>query len=166
MSNLGFFKAMEEKDIAVIATAVGDRYVLEKMLAEDHQLVGEQSGHVIMRKFSNTGDGVLTALQLMQVMATTGESLKDLASIMKRFPQVLINVKDIDKTKLSTSQAIGNAIDAKSNELGDRGRILVRSSGTESLVRVMVEAESHSEASEIATEIAEIVRSELRPTTE
>ena len=166
MSNLGFIKAMEEKNIAVIAAAVGDRYVLEKMLADDHQLGGEQSGHVIMRKFSNTGDGVLTALQLMQVMATTGESLKDLASIMKRFPQVLINVKDIDKTKLSTSQAISTAIDRKSNELGDRGRILVRSSGTESLVRVMVEAESHSEASEIATEIAEIVRSELRPTTE
>ncbi|MEI6648004.1 MAG: phosphoglucosamine mutase [Actinomycetes bacterium] len=161
MSNLGFFKAMQAKNISVEATSVGDRYVLEKMLADDHQLGGEQSGHIIMRKFSNTGDGVLTALQLMQVMASTGEPLKNLASIMSRFPQVLINVKDVDKSRLNSSTLISSAIDAKTNALGDRGRILVRSSGTESLVRVMVEAESLEEASEIASAIAEIVRSEL-----
>ena len=161
MSNLGFIKAMETIDIKVETTAVGDRYVLEKMLANNLQLGGEQSGHIIMRKFANTGDGVLTALQLMQCMAISGESLSDLAKVMKRYPQVLINVKDINKSKLHHSEKIREEIAQLDKTLNGRGRILVRASGTESLVRVMVEAESNAEADEIAVKLAEIVRSEL-----
>lgn len=161
MSNLGFIKAMENIDITVETAAVGDRYVLEKMLAQNLELGGEQSGHIIMRKFANTGDGVLTALQLMQCMAISGESLSDLAKVMKRYPQVLINVKDINKSKLHHSEKIRDQIAQLGKTLDGRGRILVRASGTESLVRVMVEAESNAEADEIAVKLAEIVRSEL-----
>lgn len=161
MSNLGFIKAMENIDIKVETTAVGDRYILKKMLAQNLELGGEQSGHIIMRKFTNTGDGVLTALQLMQCMAISGESLSDLAKVMKRYPQVLINVKDINKSKLHHSEKIREEIAQLNKALDGRGRILVRASGTESLVRVMVEAESNAEADEIAVKLAEIVRSEL-----
>ena len=162
MSNLGFVKAMEANGIKVVKTSVGDRYVLENMLANNHILGGEQSGHIILREHANTGDGVLTALQLMQVMASTGKSLAELAGVMKRFPQVLINVKDVNKTKLESSTKIADAISASEAKLGDKGRILVRASGTEALVRVMVEAESEKEAQEQASALAEIVRLELK----
>jgi phosphoglucosamine mutase len=161
MSNLGFMKAMAENGITVETTAVGDRYVLEKMLADGHMLGGEQSGHIIMRHHANTGDGLLTALHLMQAMKSSGKSLAELASIMVRFPQVLINVKDVKKEELTESAAIHSAIKAKSEDFGDKGRILVRASGTEALVRVMVEAESIKDAEEAAEEIASLVRSEL-----
>ncbi|MEI6866991.1 MAG: phosphoglucosamine mutase [Actinomycetes bacterium] len=161
MSNLGFFKAMANEGISVETTAVGDRYVLEKMLTDDHHLGGEQSGHIIMRKFANTGDGVLTALQLMQCIAISGKSLAELAAIMNRFPQVLINVRDVNKSALDDSKKITAEVRNLESQLGDRGRILVRASGTEALVRVMVEAESEGEAAEIAHKLAEIVRSEL-----
>ena len=161
MSNLGFIKAMQAQGITVETTAVGDRYVLEKMLADDLLLGGEQSGHIIMRNFSNTGDGVLTALQLMQCMATSGKSLSDLAQVMTKFPQVLINVKEVNKSGLDTSAEIAAEISASQESLADRGRILVRASGTENLVRVMVEADSHDESLQIAQRLAEIVRSEL-----
>ena len=161
MSNLGFIKAMQAQGITVETTAVGDRYVLEKMLADDLLLGGEQSGHIIMRNFSNTGDGVLTALQLMQCMATSGKSLSDLAKVMTKFPQVLINVKEVNKSGLDTSAEIAAEISASQESLADRGRILVRASGTENLVRVMVEADSHDESLQIAQRLAEIVRSEL-----
>lgn len=161
MSNLGFFKAMEKLGIKVETTTVGDRYVLEAMLAKDHSLGGEQSGHVIMRKFANTGDGVLTALQLMRCIFESGKSLSELAKVMNRYPQVLINVKGVKKDGLSDSQLINEKIESAQQELAGRGRILVRASGTESLVRVMVEAESIAEADEIAGKLAEIVRSEL-----
>jgi len=162
MSNLGFVKAMASNGITVEKTAVGDRYVLENMIANNHVLGGEQSGHIILRKFANTGDGLLTALHLMQVMAVTGKPLHELAQVMKRFPQVLINVKDIDKSQLDSSTAISQAIAASEATLGESGRVLVRASGTESLVRVMVEAESEPQAQEIASQLAEIVRSELK----
>lgn len=162
MSNLGFIKAMEAAGIKVEKTAVGDRYVLENMLANNHVLGGEQSGHIIMRNHANTGDGVLTALHLMQVMAETGKSLEELASVMSRFPQVLINVKDVDKSKLEGSAKIAEAIKSAESTLGAQGRVLLRASGTESLVRVMVEAESEKEAEEIASQLAEIVRLELK----
>ena len=162
MSNLGFVKAMESAGIKVEKTAVGDRYVLENMLANNHQLGGEQSGHIILRSHANTGDGVLTALHLMQVMVETGKSLEELASVMKRFPQVLINVKDVDKSRLDSSKAISELIASCESDLGDNGRILVRASGTESLVRVMVEAASIEQAQEIAEKLAEIVRLELK----
>ena len=162
MSNLGFMKAMESQGIKVPTTAVGDRYVLEKMIAEDYVLGGEQSGHVIMRDFANTGDGILTALQLMQAVVSTGKSLKELSQVMKRFPQSLINVPDVKKEKLSSSAKISGAIEAHEKELGKSGRILVRPSGTEALVRVMVEAESNDQAEKIANDIASLVRSELQ----
>ncbi len=161
MSNLGFMKAMDELCINVETTAVGDRYVLEKMLANDHSLGGEQSGHIIMRHYANTGDGILTALHLMQAVKSSGKSLKELSNVMKRFPQVLINVKDVKKEKLSESAKITEQIASKESELGGAGRILVRPSGTESLVRVMVEAQSTEIAQKLAEEIAALVRSEL-----
>ena len=161
MSNLGFMKAMDELSINVETTAVGDRYVLEKMLANDHSLGGEQSGHIIMRHYANTGDGILTALHLMQAVKSSGKSLKELSNVMKRFPQVLINVKDVKKEKLSESTKITEQIASKESELGGAGRILVRPSGTESLVRVMVEAQSTEIAQKLAEEIAALVRSEL-----
>ncbi len=161
MSNLGFMKAMEQLDINVETTAVGDRYVLEKMLADDHVLGGEQSGHIIMRHYANTGDGILTALHLMQALKASGQELSELSKVMQRFPQELINVKGVAKEKLSTSEKIQSAIEAKQNQLGSSGRILVRASGTESLVRVMVEAETAETAEQIAQEIATLVRLEL-----
>jgi len=162
MSNLGFVKAMEGTGIKVEKTAVGDRYVLENMLANNHVLGGEQSGHIILREHANTGDGVLTALQLMQVMAATKKPLAELASVMKRFPQVLINVKEVDKSKLDSAEKIAASIAAHEAALGKSGRVLVRASGTESLVRVMVEAEDLTQAEKIAADIATVVKSELK----
>jgi len=161
MTNLGFIKAMTENGIAFEKTPVGDRYVLENMLANGHKLGGEQSGHIIMRDFANTGDGLLTALQLMSVMAKSKKSLKELAQIMVRFPQVLINVDGVNKANLTTSKAIATAIGDNESKLGANGRILLRASGTEPLVRVMVEAESEAVASEIAQKLATLVRLEL-----
>ena len=161
MSNLGFFKAMEALDINVEITSVGDRYVLEKMISDGFVFGGEQSGHIIMRHYANTGDGLLTALHLMQAVKTSGKSLAELASIMQRFPQELVNVKNVDKDKLSTSVTLKNEIEAKQIALGSAGRILVRASGTESLVRVMVEAQTATQAKEIAEDLAALVRLEL-----
>ena len=161
MSNLGFMHAMKESGIKLETTAVGDRYVLENMLTNDYSLGGEQSGHVIMRGFANTGDGVLTALALMQEVVRTGKTLQELASTMVRFPQVLINVKDVAKDKLQMSTPISEAVKAAENRLGDSGRVLLRASGTEPLIRVMVEAASDSLAQEVARELADIVKSEL-----
>jgi len=161
MSNLGFIKAMESLGIKVETTTVGDRYVLEKMLAGGYTLGGEQSGHIIMREHANTGDGLLTALHLMQAMKRSGKSLADLAQVMVRFPQVLINVKDVKKDQLAGSELIAKTIAQKSEQFDGSGRILVRPSGTEALVRVMVEAATSDEAEQIANEIAALVRSEL-----
>ena len=161
MTNLGFIKAMSEVGISFEKTPVGDRYVLEKMLANGHKLGGEQSGHIIMRDFANTGDGLLTALQLMSVMARSKKPLAELAKVMDRFPQVLINVEDVKKEKLESSKAIAVAIGEYQAKLGTSGRILLRASGTEPLVRVMVEAESQSVAEEIAQKLASLVRLEL-----
>ena len=162
MSNLGFLSAMKNADINVIKTSVGDRYVLENMLENNYSLGGEQSGHIIMRDFAGTGDGLLTALQLIVQMAHTKKSLNDLAKIMTRFPQVLINVSGVAKEKLDSSPAISTAVAKFEAELGDTGRILLRASGTEPLVRVMVEAQSDSIAKEIAEKLAKVVKEELR----
>jgi len=162
MSNLGFVNAMEADGVAVVKTAVGDRYVLENMLVNNYSLGGEQSGHVILREFSNTGDGLLTALQVMQVVAKSKKSLSELASKMQKFPQVLINVKDVKREKLAASNKISNYIADQEKTLGSNGRILVRASGTESLIRVMVEAKEMQTAQRIADSIAELVRSELK----
>jgi phosphoglucosamine mutase len=161
MSNLGFMHAMKDAGINVVTTPVGDRYVLENMIANDYSLGGEQSGHVIMRDLANTGDGILTGLQLLQEVVRTGKTLQELASTMVRFPQVLINVKDVAKDKLPDSKVIAAAVKAAEDCLGDAGRVLLRASGTEALVRVMVEAASDSLAQEVADQLAQIVKGEL-----
>ena len=161
MSNLGFIKAMKEADIEVVTTAVGDRYVLEEMLKHDFSLGGEQSGHLIMREFAGTGDGILTALQLAQEVRRTGKSLADLAAAMQRFPQVLINVPNVAKEKLAQSSKIAAAVKEAEATLGDSGRVLLRASGTEPLIRVMVEAASDNLAQEIAASLATVVKAEL-----
>lgn len=162
MSNLGFMHAMAESGIEVVTTAVGDRYVLEAMLQADFNLGGEQSGHVIMRDYANTGDGLLTALQLLAEVKRSGQTLQELSRVMVRFPQVLINVKNVAKERLSTSNVIVDAVKAAEVELGSNGRVLVRASGTEPLVRVMVEAQSDAVAHDVARKLAQVVETELR----
>ena len=161
MSNLGFIHSMKDAGIDVITTAVGDRYVLETMLEKDYALGGEQSGHVIMRNYANTGDGILTALQLIQEVVRSGKTLAELAASMVRFPQVLINVKDVAKEKLEDSIVIAAAVKKAQDELGSNGRVLLRASGTEALVRVMVEAQSDNIATNIAQQLADVVKGEL-----
>ena len=162
MSNLGFMHAMAESGIEVVATAVGDRYVLEAMLQSDFNLGGEQSGHVIMRDHANTGDGLLTALQLLAEVKRSGQTLQELSRVMVRFPQVLINVKNVAKERLATSSVIAEAVKAAETELGSNGRVLLRASGTEPLVRVMVEAQSDAVAQNMAARLAQVVETELK----
>jgi phosphoglucosamine mutase len=156
MSNLGFNIAMKERDIDVIAAAVGDRYVLEEMRTGGFTIGGEQSGHVVLSEFATTGDGVLTALHLMSEMKSTGQSMKELAAIVDRLPQVLINVPNVDKGSISKS-AVLDAVSELNQELGDTGRILLRPSGTEPLIRVMVEAATAEQAQAVAKELANVV---------
>jgi phosphoglucosamine mutase len=157
----GFFRAMEDAGITVEQTKVGDRYVLEAMHARGYSLGGEQSGHVVLLKWATTGDGVLTGLHLMSRMASTGRSLAELASVMVRLPQVLVNVPGVDKARADTDPVLAAAVTAASAELGRSGRVLLRPSGTESLVRVMVEAETLERADEVAQQLADVVRDRL-----
>ena len=161
MSNLGFVQAMQAAGIAVEQTRVGDRYVLEAMKAGGFTLGGEQSGHVVMPEHATTGDGVLTALHLMSRMAATGTSLADLAAVMRRLPQVLINVPGVDKCRADTDAALLAAVAAAESELGESGRVLLRPSGTESLVRVMVEAETVRGGQRGRHRLADVVKSSL-----
>lgn len=161
MSNLGFVHAMEKAGITVVQTAVGDRYVLEAMRTGDFNLGGEQSGHVIMGDYATTGDGVLTAVHLAARMRETGATLSELASVMTRLPQVLVNVPGVDKARAETDPTLQGAVAIAAAKLGDSGRILLRQSGTEPLVRVMVEATTHEEAAETADYLASIVRQSL-----
>jgi phosphoglucosamine mutase len=161
MSNLGFVQAMRAACIAVEQTRVGDRYVLEAMKAGGFTLGGEQSGHVIMSDHATTGDGVLTALHLMSRMAATGQSLADLAGVMQRLPQVLINVPGVDKGRADTDPTLKAAVAAAERSLGDNGRVLLRPSGTEALVRVMVEATSYETADDVARRLADVVKDSL-----
>ena len=156
MSNLGFTLAMQELDINVIATAVGDRYVLEAMREQGFTLGGEQSGHVILSEFATTGDGVLTALHLLNEMKRTGKSATELANIVKRLPQILVNVKNVDKLKV-TNSVLETAVKKAEAELGKTGRVLLRPSGTEPLIRVMVEAATQELAQTIANGLAQVV---------
>jgi phosphoglucosamine mutase len=160
MTNLGFRRAMEAHGIDVLQTAVGDRYVLEAMRAGGYSLGGEQSGHLIFLDRATTGDGLLTALRLLAVMARTGRPLSDLASVMQRLPQVLVNVR-VDAKEGLGSPELRDAIASEQARLGDRGRVLVRASGTEPLVRVMVEAETAQEADTVAERLAKLVRENL-----
>jgi len=161
MANLGFKIALEREGLDVIETAVGDRYVLEEMKTNKFSLGGEQSGHVVMLDHATTGDGTLTALHLLARMASTGRSLAELASVMSRLPQVLINVRDVDKSRVDASVELGTAVRDAQNELGEQGRVLLRSSGTEPVVRVMVEAASEADAREVADRLAAVVAREL-----
>jgi phosphoglucosamine mutase len=161
MTNLGFTRAMRERDIEVIQTKVGDRYVREAMLAGGHPIGGEQSGHIILTDYATTGDGVLTAIRLLSVLVRSGKSLAELSRIMTRMPQVLINVSGVDRERLPDADAVWRAVEQETEVLGDRGRVLVRASGTEPLVRVMVEADTHDHATDVAERLAKIVNAEL-----
>ena len=161
MSNLGFLQAMERAGVRVEQTKVGDRYVLEAMKATGYTLGGEQSGHVILSEHATTGDGTLTALMVMSRMVETGQPLAALASIMTRLPQVLVNVPGVDQDRAHTDPELDDAVRAEVEALAGRGRVLLRASGTEPVVRVMVEAESSAEAQDVADRLADVVRHRL-----
>jgi phosphoglucosamine mutase len=151
---------MRKAGIAVHQTAVGDRYVLEAMRAGGYNLGGEQSGHIIMSDHATTGDGILTALQVLQRMVRTGSSLRDLASVMTTLPQVLLNVPGVDRERTDDPE-LAAAVALEQDKLGDNGRVLLRPSGTEPLVRVMVEAATAAEANAVAQRLADVVRRRL-----
>jgi phosphoglucosamine mutase len=161
MSNLGLRVAMEEHGISMVQTKVGDRYVLEAMNERGFALGGEQSGHVIMSEFATTGDGILTGLHLVSEMARTGKTAAELASVMKVYPQILVNVKDVDRNGIHTDEILAAAVLSAEKELGDTGRVLLRPSGTEQLVRVMVEAADQPTADRLAHALADVVRERL-----
>ncbi len=161
MSNLGLILAMKEHGIRTVQTGVGDRYVLEKMLQGGYTLGGEQSGHVIDTIHATTGDGVLTSLRVAARMKRTGKSLAELASIVSRLPQTLINVKGVDKASAGTNAAVQAAVLRAEEELGETGRVLLRPSGTEPLVRVMVEAATQERADSVAQTLADVVKGNL-----
>ena len=162
MSNLGLRLAMKQAGINMIETKVGDRYVLEEIREGGYTLGGEQSGHLIFSRFATTGDGILTGLQLAAEMASTGKSLKELASAMKVYPQVLINVSGVNKEAVETNSELQKIVAEATSDLGDNGRVLLRASGTESLVRVMVEAMESGTAQSWAERIARVVERELK----
>ncbi|GAB2886655.1 phosphoglucosamine mutase [Nocardioides pacificus] len=161
MSNLGFVQAMHAEGIEVRQTKVGDRYVLEEMNAHGFTLGGEQSGHVIMTEYATTGDGILTALHVLERMAQTGQSVQKLAAVMRRLPQVLVNVAGVDKARAATDPHLAEAVAAETAALSGQGRVLLRPSGTEALVRVMVEAASAEHAQAVADRLAGVVRERL-----
>ena len=161
MSNLGFKLALEREGLRLVQTAVGDRYVLEEMKQHGYALGGEQSGHVIILDHATTGDGTLTGLMLAARVAQTGRSLRDLAGVMERLPQVLINVPDVDRSRVGNSAELAAAVAEAERELGATGRVLLRPSGTEPLVRVMVEAADIDQARAVAGRLADAVKSAL-----
>ncbi len=161
MTNLGFHHAMQREGIAVKVTDVGDRYVLEEMLRGDYVLGGEQSGHIIDRDVSTTGDGLATALLLLEALRAAGTSLDEAAAIMRRLPQRLVNVAVRDRDELGEAAAVWTAVEQEAGRLDGRGRVLVRPSGTEPLVRIMVEAPSFEECEAVCDRLAGVVRDEL-----
>ena len=161
MSNLGLKLALKDMGIKTVQTAVGDRYVLEEMLRGGYTLGGEQSGHVINREFATTGDGTLTALTLCNEVVKSGKSLKQLAADFPQLPQQLVNVPNVDKMAATTNAAVQAAVDKESKLLGDTGRVLLRPSGTEPLVRVMAEAATQQQADEVCDRLAKVVADEL-----
>lgn len=161
MSNLGFKLALEREGLKLVQTGVGDRYVLEEMKRHGYALGGEQSGHVIISDHATTGDGTLTGLLLAARVARTGRTLKELAGVMERLPQVLVNVPDVDRSRVGTSAELAAAVSEAERELGSTGRVLLRPSGTEPLVRVMVEAADIEQARSVAGRLADAVKSAL-----
>ena len=158
MSNLGLYKALDEIGVNYVQTAVGDKYVYEEMMNHGHRIGGEQSGHIIFSKYANTGDGILTALKLVQVVLDRKQTLSQLAEPVKIYPQVLKNVQVTDKTQAQNDPEVKAAVAKAAEELGDSGRILLRESGTEPLVRVMVEAESTEICERIVDEIIDLIK--------
>lgn len=160
MSNMGMYIAMEEAGIFVEKTKVGDRYVLEKMLEKDYSIGGEQSGHIILKEFNKTGDGLFTALKLLEVLVKDVEKASDITNAMKSYPQVLKNIKVPNRIKYTIAEFedIKNAIISVENKLGNRGRVLLRASGTEPLVRVMLEGENLSEINSYCDELIELIK--------
>jgi phosphoglucosamine mutase len=161
MSNLGFHKGMESNDIQSIQTAVGDRYVVEEMRKNNYSLGGEQSGHIIFLDYNTTGDGLLTGIQLVNIMKLTGKSLSELAGEMKKFPQKLVNVRVTDKYHVTDNAEVKAVIEKVEAEMNGNGRILVRPSGTEPLVRVMAEAPTEELCGKYVDEIAQVVQEEM-----
>ena len=161
MANQGFRQAMHQAGVTVVETAVGDRYVLEAMKAGGFCLGGEQSGHVVLLEEATTGDGLLTALHLLARVAASGKPLAELADVVQRLPQVLINVTDVDRARAQSDPDLQAAVAAASAELGADGRVLLRPSGTEPIVRVMVEAATQQRAQRVATDLADVVRTAL-----
>jgi phosphoglucosamine mutase len=159
MSNLGFLNKMKNEGIVVEVAQVGDRFVLEQMLAHEIYYGGEQSGHIILRKFATTGDGILTALHILELVANGEANAKNLSEIFSSYPQVLLNIPVKDKEKVLTSTDLKIATESAEGELGNDGRILIRASGTEPLIRVMVEADTQSKAEVIAKKLANAVES-------
>ncbi len=164
MSNLGLVRFCKERDISFLATKVGDKYVLEEMNLGNYSLGGEQSGHIILKDYANTGDGELTAIVLLSILSQSGKKFSELVSVMKKYPQVLLNAKVCNEKKndFYMNERIKNAIEEVSFKLSGRGRILVRPSGTESLVRVMIEAEEMEEIRKYAEELVNIIEEELK----
>lgn len=161
MSNLGFFKAVAENGMSAEQTKVGDRYVMEEMRKNGYNLGGEQSGHVIFLDYNTTGDGILSGLQLANTIQKSGKSLSELTKIMQKFPQVLVNVKVSSKEGWDKNEAIQQAIQSVEQKLGKDGRVLVRPSGTEALIRVMVEGPEEGQIQQYADEIADTIKREL-----
>ncbi|WP_223070419.1 phosphoglucosamine mutase [Paenibacillus caui] len=161
MSNIGFYKAAEKLKLNTVQTAVGDRYVMAEMRRGGFNLGGEQSGHVIFLDYNTTGDGILTAIQLVDTILNSGKPLSELKKLMVQYPQVLVNVRVQDKSKYEGNKAIASAISAVERELGDNGRVLVRPSGTESLIRVMAEGPDKIELEQFVSDIAAVVEREL-----
>jgi phosphoglucosamine mutase len=161
MSNLGLRIAMREADIEMIETKVGDRYVLEQIREGGYTLGGEQSGHIIFSRFATTGDGILTGLMIAAEVKRTGKSLQELAAQMKTYPQVLINVKGVDRSRVDSDPGLKDIVAEAEADLGATGRVLLRASGTEALVRVMVEAADEGTAHSWADRIARVVEKNL-----
>ncbi len=163
LTNLGFIKYCEANDINFIATKVGDKFVLEEMLLEEYNFGGEQSGHIIFRDFATTGDGELTSIQLLSLLKRSGKKLSELASIMTKYPQVSINVKVTSdaKVKFYTNSVVKRSIDDAKVKLGEKGRLVVRPSGTEPLIRVMVECNEEKLMHEVANGVATVIEKEL-----
>jgi len=161
MSNIGFFKAAEKLGLRTARTAVGDRYVMEEMVRGGYNLGGEQSGHVIFLDYNTTGDGILTALQLVDTLCDSGRKLSELKTLMRKYPQVLVNVRVADKSRFPGNPAIAEAVATAESALGDNGRVLVRPSGTEALIRVMAEGPDRDEIEKHVQSIADIIRKEL-----
>lgn len=163
MTNMGFNRFCDDNDMKFVSTMVGDRYVLENMLENGYNLGGEQSGHVIFLDYGTTGDGQLTGAQLLSIVKRSGKPLSELARVMQRYPQVLINVKISSENivKYYTDKTIKAEIEKVKEQLGDRGRILVRPSGTEPLIRVMLEGEDYKEITDLANGVAELIRERL-----